>query len=158
MPATIPADLTLALQKVMEGFTAIVDRPTDNNLIEIRQLLVPVLMKTKYDELTLTHNLLGVILTSERYQQIYKKGAYLITPIISLYDETIDKDATRTEVHRAGGNHEAQGNDRQLYETVDNAYRSFIMAFVDKTWYKDLEDPDTFYTKATALKLLDHLT
>ena len=32
------------------------------------------------------------------------------------------------------------------------------MAFFDETWYKELEDPDTFYTKVTALKLLDHLT
>ena len=32
------------------------------------------------------------------------------------------------------------------------------MAVVDETWYKELEDPDTFYTKVTALKLLDHLT
>ena len=32
------------------------------------------------------------------------------------------------------------------------------MVVVDETWYKELEDPDTFYTKVTALKLLDHLT
>ena len=32
------------------------------------------------------------------------------------------------------------------------------MAVVDKTWYKEFEDPDTFYTKVMALKLLDHLT
>ena len=32
------------------------------------------------------------------------------------------------------------------------------MAVVDKTWYKYLEYPDTFYTKVTSLKLLDHLT
>ena len=94
MSATKPADLTLAIQKAIEGFTAIVDRPTDNYLIKIRQLLLPVLMKTKYNELTLTHNLSGVILPSERYEQIYKKGAYLIPPVIALYDDTIDKDAT----------------------------------------------------------------
>ena len=57
MSATKPDNLTLALQKATEGFTAIVDWPTDNDLIEIRQLLIPVLMKTKYNELTLTHNL-----------------------------------------------------------------------------------------------------
>ena len=103
MSATKPADLTLALQKAMEGFMAIVDRPTDKKLIKIRQLLLPVLMKTKYDELTLDHNLLRVILPSKRYQQIYKKRAYLIPPIIALYDETIYKEATRTEVHREEG-------------------------------------------------------
>ena len=158
MSATKPADITLALQKATEGFTAIVDQPTDNNLIDIRQLLLPVLMKTKYDELTLTHNLLGVILPSERYQHIYNKGAYLIPSVIALYDDTIDKDVTRTEVHQAEGKHEARRNDRQLYETSNNSCQNFIMAVVDKTWYKELEDPDTFYTKVTALKLLDHLT
>ena len=55
MSETKPADLTLALQNATEGFTVTVDHPTDKNLIEIRQLLLPVLMKTKYDELTLTY-------------------------------------------------------------------------------------------------------
>ena len=49
-------------------------------------------------------------------------------------------------------------NDRQLYETADNACRSFIMTMVDETWYKELKDPDTFYTKVTTIKLLEHLT
>ena len=30
------------------------------------------------------------------------------------------------------------------------------MEVVDKTWYKELEDLDTFYTNVTALKILDH--
>ena len=61
-------------------------------------------------------------------------------------------------MHQAEGKHEAQRKNRQLYEAADNACRSFIMSVVDETWYKELEDPDTFYTKATALKLLNHLT
>ena len=32
------------------------------------------------------------------------------------------------------------------------------MAVVDEMWYRDLEYPDTFYTKVTALKLIDQLT
>ena len=158
MSVTNTSDLTLALQKATEGFTAIVDCPTDNDIIKIRRLLLPVLMSTKYDKLTVTHNLSGVILPSERYKQIYKKGDYLIPPVIVLYDDTIDKDSTRIEVHRAEGKHEARRNDHQLYETADNACRNFIMTVVDKTWYKELEDPDTLYTNATALKLLDHIT
>ena len=128
MLATKPADLTLALQKATEGFTAIMDRPTENDLIKIRQLLVLVLMKTKYDKLTLTKNISGVILPSECYQQIYQKGAYLIPPVIALYDETIEKDSTRIEVHQAEGKHEARRNDRQIYETSDNACPRFIVA------------------------------
>ena len=59
MSATKPADITLVLQKAMEGFTEIVDLPMDNNIINIQQLLLTVLMKTKYDELNLTHNRSG---------------------------------------------------------------------------------------------------
>ena len=62
MSATKPADLTLELQKSTEGFTAIVDCSTDNDIIEIQQQLLPVLMNKKYDKITLTHNLLGFIL------------------------------------------------------------------------------------------------
>ena len=32
------------------------------------------------------------------------------------------------------------------------------MEVVDKAWYKELEDPEKFYTNVTSLKLLDHLT
>ena len=32
------------------------------------------------------------------------------------------------------------------------------MEVLDKTWYKDFEDPDTFYTNVADLKILDHLT
>ena len=105
MSATKPDELTLAIHKATEGFTVIVDRPTDNNLIEIRKLLVPVLMKTTYDKLTLQNNLAGVILPTERYEQIYKKGAYVIPPVIPLYDDNIDKDATRLEINRSKGKH-----------------------------------------------------
>ena len=51
MSATKTADITLALQKATEVFTATVDRPTDTEIIDIRKLLLPVLTKTKYDEL-----------------------------------------------------------------------------------------------------------
>ena len=47
MSVTKPADLTLTLQKATEGFTAIVDKPMDNDLIKIQKLLVPVLMEKK---------------------------------------------------------------------------------------------------------------
>ena len=134
MLATKPANLTLDLQKATEGFTAVVDRPTDNDIINVRQLLLPILMKTKYNELTLTHNLLGVILPSESYEEIYKKGAYLIPPVIVLYYDTINMYATRTEVHWAEVKHKSRRNERQLYETADNACRNFIMAVFDETW------------------------
>ena len=74
MLATKPDDLTLAIQKATERFTAIVDPPTDNDIINTQQLLLTVLMKTKYYELTLTYNISGVIIPTERYKQVYSMG------------------------------------------------------------------------------------
>ena len=96
MSATKPLDLNLNLQKATEGFTIIVYWPIDINIINIWQLLFPVLMKKNYDKLTLTHNLSGVILPTERYKHIYSKGAYSIPPVIALYDDTIDRGVTKT--------------------------------------------------------------
>ena len=115
-------------------------------------------MKTKYDELTLIHKLSGFILPTERYKHIYSKGGYLILQFITLYDATIDKDRTRTEVHQAEGKHEVKRNDRSLYKTANTSCKNFIMEVVNETWYKELEDPDTFYNYAMALKLLNRLT
>ena len=111
-------------------------------------------MKKKYDELTLTHNLSGVILPTEHYEQVYSNGTYVIPSVIALYDDAIDINATRTEFHRAEGKHKEKRNDRALYETADIECKNFIMDVDDKTWYKELEDCDTFYTNVTALKLL----
>ena len=158
MSATNPEDLTLALQKVTEGFTVIVDRTTDTDIIDILQLRFPVLMITKYNELTLIHNLSGVILPTDRYEHFYAKGVYSIPPVIALYDDSIDRYETRTEVHQAENKHKAKRNDRALYKTADTACKNFIMGVVDKTWYKELEEPDTFYTNVIAIKILDRLT
>ena len=78
-------------------------------------------MKTEYDELALTHNLSWLSLPTDRYKHIYAKGAYSIPTVITLYDETIDKDEMIMEVHQAEGKHEAKQNDRALYETADTA-------------------------------------
>ena len=73
MLTTKTYNLTLTLQKATEGFTAIADQPTDIDIIDTCQLLLPILMQTKYSELKLTHNLSGVILPTGMYKHIYGK-------------------------------------------------------------------------------------
>ena len=49
--STKTADLTLATKKSIELFAVVATKHTDGNIVNIRQLLVHVLMSTKYDEL-----------------------------------------------------------------------------------------------------------
>ena len=58
-------------------------------------------MKTKYDELTLTHHLYGVNIPTDSYEHIYAKRAYSILRVVALYNDTINMDATITEGHQA---------------------------------------------------------
>ena len=99
-----------------------------------------------------------VIISTDRYKQIYRKGAYSIHTVVVLYGDSTNKDKTRLEVHQAEGNHEAKRNDRSLYDKANSECKNFIMEVVDKTWYKELKNLDTFYMNVTDLKLLDHHT
>ena len=44
----------------------------------------------------------------ERYNHIYSNGDYLILQVIALYDDAIDKNSKRTEVHWAEVKHEVK--------------------------------------------------
>ena len=113
MSSTKPEYLNLALHNAIEGFTSIVDQPTDTDIINICQLILPVLMQTKYDELTLTHNLSGFIIPTDRYKHIYWKGLYEILHVVSLYGDSIEKHTTRTEVHQG----EVKDKAKRKFET-----------------------------------------
>ena len=82
----------------------------------------------------MTHNLSGFILPTERYEEVYSNRAYEILSVIALYDDAIDINATRTEVHQAKGKHETRRNERALSETADKECKNFIMEVVEKTW------------------------
>ena len=158
MSDTKPAELTLAIKKLSKGFIKIAAKPTYDDIFNIRQLLVPIFMSTKYDELKNENNLSGVILPQIRYENMYGVGQFTIPLLVSLYDILIVTDATSTEVHRAEGANESKRNDRALFNTVNTGYVNFIMSVVKDTWFKELEDPDTFYTKFTTIKFIDQLT
>ena len=158
MLVTKPADVILALQKAMKGFTTIIDQPKDTDTIDSCQLIFPVLMKKKCNELTLRHNFYGVILPTDRYVHIYSKGTYSILLFIALYDKKFDREARRIEVYQVEVKHKVRRNNCSLYKTADTACKNFIVEVVDKTWYKELEDPDTFNMNVMALKIIYPLT
>ena len=96
---TKPVELTLAIEKLSKGFAANTTKPTDDDIINTLQLLVPVLMSTTYDELKNEHNISGVILLQIRYEKIYGVGPFTIPPLVSLYETSIATNDTRAEVH-----------------------------------------------------------
>ena len=63
----------------------------------------------------------------------------------------------QTVVKRAELVHESKHSYRALYDVADTGWVNFIISVVDETWYKELEDADTFYTNVTVQQILKHL-
>ena len=53
--------------------------------------------------------------------------------------------------------HSARKKDYHLYEEEEMGIMRFLTTNVGETWYQELENSETFYTKVTALKLMEHL-
>ena len=153
-----PADLTLAIVKATERFFSSAIKPTDEYIFSIKTFLTAILVRVNpYDETNNQHNLAGVVLASSFYQSIYNKGPFVVPEVVTVYDIAIDVMTAKTLVKRAELAHEAKQSNRAIYDAADTSCVHFIMSVVDKTWYKELKDPDTFYMNVTALQLLDHL-
>ncbi len=53
--------------------------------------------------------------------------------------------------------HPARLDNYASYEAAERGAAKFLLARVDKTWYADLKDGDTFYTKVLAIDLMAFL-
>ena len=94
--AFTPADLMISIAKAKQDFAGTTNKPTDEYIVNIKKVLTPVLMKFKpYDQLNNQHSLDGVILTEDRYKQIYKKGPHVVPPEVSVYNFTINTKARK---------------------------------------------------------------
>ena len=89
----------------------------------------------------------GVILTEDRYKHIYNQGPYVVHSVVSVYNVTIDANAEKMIAKRTELAHEAKRSDRALYDASDTGCVNFTMSVIDETWYKELEDADTFYMR-----------
>ena len=135
MLATKPAELTLAIEKASEVFSAIAKKPTDDDIFYIGQLLALVLMRTRYNELKNEHKFSGVILPQIRYEKIYGVGPCPIPLLVYLYDTSIATDAKRKELHQVEVANESKCNNRALYNTSNTVCSNFIMSVVKDTWF-----------------------
>ena len=85
--------ITLLLKEASDAFPPIDGKPTDDDLLAIRKVLLLILMLIPYDQLTAVHSLTGLITSPARYSSDH--GASSPRPKrLPLYDLTIAADAT----------------------------------------------------------------
>jgi hypothetical protein len=151
-----PNVITLLFKEARDAFPPIEGKPTDNNLLSIRETLLPILMEIPYDQLGGVHSLTGLLTDPARYAA--NRGATFVCPTrLPLYDGSIANDATTVVRVRAELAHKARLDDFASSEAAEHGAAKFLCDSVDEVWNNDLKDADTFYTKVLALEIMTFL-
>ena len=70
------------------------EKPTDDNLLLIREMLLPILMETPYNQLGGIHSLTAMLTDAVRYASNHGGNAFICCTHLPLYDSTIMDNAT----------------------------------------------------------------
>jgi hypothetical protein len=152
-----PDAITLLFKEARDTFPPIKGKPSDNNLLLVRETLLPILMEIPFDQLGGVHSLMAILMDPTRYAADHG-GATFVRPVrLPLYNGSIANDATTVICICAESAHQAHLNDYASYEAAKQGAAKFLCEIINKVWYNDLKDADTFYTKVTALKIISFL-
>jgi hypothetical protein len=113
-------------------------------------------MEIPYNQLGGIHSLTGLLTDPARYATNH--GATFVCPIrLPLYNSTIANNATMVIHVHAESAHKARLDNFASYKAAERRAAKFLRNTVNKVWYNDLKDADTFYTKVSALKITTFL-
>jgi hypothetical protein len=150
-----PEEITALFAEAALHFPPLPDKTNDDNLLDIREILMPLLLNLEYDMSGL-HNLVGLIQETVAYTaRWHNTFAFPVRP--TTYNLTIPKDATPVVCNRMEAAHMARINAFNTFTAAERGVVKFIRDIVNKLWYTNLKSIDTFYTHVTGYNLLCHL-
>ena len=152
-----PNGITLLFREVREAFPPFKGKPTDDNLTAIRETLLPILMEIPYDQLGGVHSLTAILMDPMRYAANHGGAAFKRPALLPLYDKNMADNATTIVRICAESAHCTRLDDYPSYKAAERGATKFLREVVEKVWYNNLKDADTFYTKVLALKIMAFL-
>jgi hypothetical protein len=152
-----PDAITLLFREARKAFPPFKGKPTDNNLTAIRETLLPILMEIPYNQLGGVHSLTAILTDPMRYAANHGGAAFKCPARLPLYDKNIADNAMTIICVRAESAHRARLDNYASYEAAERGAAKFLHEVVNKVWYNDLKDADTFYTKVLALEIMAFL-
>jgi hypothetical protein len=152
-----PKAITSALAAAQALFLPIDGQPSDDDLVRLSNVILPILLKATYNCVNGVHNLWGLIASMDCYLHHY--GAPFICPATRpvCYDPTINAEASRVDRVRAKTAWVALLQYYKAYKAAEHGIKVFIKAIVKDTWICDLRNPETFYSNVKALAIINHL-
>jgi hypothetical protein len=138
-------------------FPPIAGKPTDDDLLSIREVLLPILMIIPFDTVGGINSLTALLTDPAKYASAHGGMPFVRPARLPLYDGTIPNDVSTVVRVKAESAHKSKLKDFANYETAERGCSKFLRDVVDEVWYNDLKDADTFYTQVPALDIITFL-
>jgi hypothetical protein len=89
----MPDAITLHFKEAQDIFPPFEGKPTDNDLLSIREAFLPILMEIPYNQLGGIHSLTAILIDAVRYAANHGGYAFVHPNHLPLYNGTIADDA-----------------------------------------------------------------
>ena len=130
-PAMKPEAITLLLKEATEAFTVIKGKPSDDDILTIRETLLPLLMDIPFDLVSGIHSLTGLITETATYEADHGNVAFVRPTRLPLYDSSIPDNATTVARVKKETAHKALVDDYASYKAAERGVARFFREVVD---------------------------
>ncbi len=127
----MPDAITLLFKDARDSFPPIEGKPTDYNLLSIRETLLPILMEIPYDQLGGIHSLTAILRDTVTYATDHGGNAFKHPVQQPLYDGNIADDATMVVRVQAEAAHKARLDNYTSYKATECGATKFLQETVD---------------------------
>jgi len=152
-----PEAVTLLFKEAYDSFPPLDGKPSDDDLLSIKEALLPLLMVIPYDAVGGVHSLTALLTDDAKYATAHKGKSFVRPVRLPLYDLSIPDDASTVVRIRSEAAHKSKLEDYANYEAAERGCAKFMRDVIDEVWYNDLKDAETFYTQVTALEIITYL-
>jgi hypothetical protein len=149
-----PDAITRLFKEAYETFPPLEGKPTDDDLLAIRETLLPLLMVIPYNQLKGLDSLVAILTEAAKYETEHGNAKFIRPTRLPLYDKIIADNATTVIQVRAEAAHKSRLDDYASYEAAELGVAKFLCDVVDEIWYNDFKDAKTFYTKVMAIDIM----
>ena len=106
-----PDAITRLFKEAYDTFPPLEGKPTDDDLLAIREMLLPLLMVILYNQLNGLHSLTAILMEAAKYEAEHWNAKFVRPVCLPLYDENIANDATTVVRVRAEAAHKSRLDD-----------------------------------------------
>ena len=103
---------------------------------------------------SIPHSLTAILTDAAKYEAEHGNNKFVQPSRLPLYNKNIAADTTTVVRVCAEAAHKSCHDDYASYEVAERGVAKFLRGVVDKIWYNDLKDAETFYTKVTAINIV----